>query len=100
MSESMPRRNFLQRAAATTLATGSTLMTTRPVAAQANSANDQVVIGVMGLSRGKGLALGFARQPNVHVKYVCDVDRIRAESGATAVGELSDRPVKPLKDLE
>lgn len=99
MSESMPRRNFLQRAAATTLATGSTLLTTQRVRGQASSANDTVVVGVMGLSRGKGLALGFARQPNVHVKYVCDVDRLRAESGAAAIGEISDRPVKPLQDF-
>ena len=47
-----------------------------------NAAEDRrVVIGLMGLQRGMALALGFARLPNVEVKYVCDVDAGRLASG-------------------
>jgi len=36
----------------------------------------------MGLNRGRSLAVSFAKQPGVVVKYVCDTDQSRAESGA------------------
>jgi predicted dehydrogenase len=55
--------------------------------------DDTVVVGVMGMSRGRSLAVNFARQPGVVVKYVCDADRSRAESGAKAVeGEVGKAP--------
>jgi predicted dehydrogenase len=54
----------------------------------AASPNEQVVVGVMGLSRGRALALAFHRQPNVWVKYVCDPDRRRAAAAAEELGKL------------
>ncbi|HEY1064831.1 MAG TPA: Gfo/Idh/MocA family oxidoreductase [Pirellulales bacterium] len=45
----------------------------------------KVVVGVMGMSRGKHLATVFAKQPGVEVKYVCDVDSKRVEEGVAAV---------------
>ena len=45
----------------------------------------RVVVGVMGMSRGKGLAEQFARFPGVEVRYVCDVDAKRVADGARAV---------------
>jgi predicted dehydrogenase len=50
---------------------------------RAQGANDRIVVGVMGLSRGRALASGFAKQPNVEVKTVCDADTTRAASCAT-----------------
>ncbi len=38
----------------------------------------KVVVGVMGLSRGRALATQFASRPEVEVRYVCDVDQERA----------------------
>jgi predicted dehydrogenase len=37
-----------------------------------------VIVGVMGLSRGRSLAINFARQQGVEVKWVCDADSRRS----------------------
>jgi predicted dehydrogenase len=86
MSENkLDRRNFLSQTA-TASAVAGLVMTQSARADDAasgeSSANEQVVVGVMGCSRGKALASTFARQPNVKVKYVCDVDSNRAKSCA------------------
>ncbi len=78
MSQPLDRREFFGRAAAGGLAMG--LLVSRSAPAQA--AADTVVVGVMGLSRGRSLAVSFAQQPGVVVKYVCDTDQSRAESAA------------------
>jgi predicted dehydrogenase len=77
MTQRMDRRDFLGRAAVSGLAAGAWF--SRSAAAQAAN---PVVVGVMGLSRGRSLAVSFAKQPGVVVKYVCDTDQSRAESGA------------------
>ena len=75
------RRSFLGTTAAACLA-GQVRAEESPTSDP--SANDnlssppsRVVVGVMGLKRGLALVERFARQPNVEVKYVCDVDRQR-----------------------
>lgn len=80
MPSAFNRRTFLGGAAtgaAASLLWGSSSFAANP--------SQKVVVGVMGLSRGRSLAVSFAKQPNVEVKYVCDVDRGRAESGAQLV---------------
>lgn len=72
------RRRLLSTAAA-----GTTLSLAAP--ALAGSASERVVVGVMGMSRGKSLAETFAATPNVHVKYVCDADSRRAEAAKFAL---------------
>jgi hypothetical protein len=57
----------------------------------------RVVVGVMGLSRGRGLALGFARQPGVEVRYVCDPDSTRASACAEQLQAAG--PPKPITDF-
>lgn len=81
MSE-VNRRNFIQGAAA---AGALGVYTSASAEETGKSANEKVVVGVMGLSRGRSLAVSFAKQPNVEVKYVCDVDSTRAASGAKLV---------------
>ena len=81
MSDSLDRRQFLGRTAASGAVASLAVSTARAD----DSPNDKVVVGVMGLSRGRALAVGFAKQPNVEVKYVCDVDKTRADSGASVV---------------
>lgn len=44
----------------------------------AGSPNDRLVVAVMGLGRGAAVAQTFASQPNVAVKYLCDVDTARS----------------------
>ena len=79
MADGLNRRQFLDGAAATAAAG---YVVSRGVALAAESPNDKVVVGVMGLSRGKSLSQRFSQQPNVEVKYVCDVDSNRAAAGA------------------
>jgi predicted dehydrogenase len=79
MAQQINRRKFFGQAAAGSLAMGTLLR--RSAAAQDTPART-VVVGVMGLSRGRSLMMSFAEQPGVVVKYVCDPDQSRAESGA------------------
>ncbi len=54
----------------TTASLAASTIATPAIRSVAASPNEQVVVGVMGLSRGRALALAFHRQPNVWVKYV------------------------------
>ena len=77
---SLDRRRFLGQATAAT-ATAAALTMTRTARA-ANAANRKIVVGVMGMSRGRSLAQGFSTLEDVDVKYCCDADIERAERGA------------------
>jgi predicted dehydrogenase len=64
------------------------------------SANDKLVVGVMGTGgRGTALAQMFARQPNVEVAYVCDVDEARAGKARDAVAKGAKSPPKVVGDF-
>jgi len=94
MAEGLNRRQFLDGAAATTAGYA---VTCGPALAQ-ESPSDRIVVGVMGLSRGRALATRFSGQSNVDVKYVCDVDSNRA---AAAAKQLEDKGHKtqPIGDF-
>ena len=83
MSENLNRREFVNRTAVGGVVAG-TVLASGPSRA-AKSPGNTVVVGIMGLSRGRALAAGFAKQPGVRVKYVCDVDKKRLGGGVTAV---------------
>jgi predicted dehydrogenase len=55
------------------------------------------VVGIIGTgSRGQGLASGFAALPNVHIKYLCDVDDAMIEKAQQAVAQrLAAQPAAP-----
>lgn len=76
MSEKLGRRKFIQSATVTGAA-GIYLSTATE--SRANTANDRVVLGIMGLNRGKALAKLFATREDVSLKYLCDVDRQRVD---------------------
>jgi predicted dehydrogenase len=65
----------------------------------AESPANQVVVGVMGLSRGRSLANEFAKRDGVVVKYVCDVDSNRAESGASLVEGIGGKKPQVISDF-
>ncbi|MEQ8791112.1 MAG: Gfo/Idh/MocA family oxidoreductase [Pirellulaceae bacterium] len=91
MSESINRRTFLEGAAAGGVMAGMAL--SAKAARAAESPSNKVVVGVMGLSRGRSLAAGFAKQPGCEVKYVCDVDFTRAGSAVDLlVGAGAKKP--------
>ncbi|HAY78821.1 MAG TPA: dehydrogenase [Planctomycetaceae bacterium] len=86
MSPSVNRRDFVSTAALAGAAAG-VAVSTHQVVAQDQSRRP-VVVGVMGMSRGRSLATGFAKLPNVEVAYCCDIDQDRAASAAAQVSQL------------
>src|SRR6185369_859455 len=59
----------------------------------------RIVVGIMGLSRGKSLTNTFASQPNVEVRYVCDTDKNRAESGIAVVEKAGGKAPQAIGDF-
>lgn len=92
----MNRRRFLGTAAVGTAAARLALSATP---ASAAAVNDRVIVGVMGLSRGQALAVAFGKQPNVEVKYVCDVDATRADACAKSVENALARGPQAIADF-
>jgi predicted dehydrogenase len=80
------RRSFIKKSAAgvAAIAAGGVLpgFSARSYSS-IQGANDRILVGVMGVnSRGKALAGSFARQDNVEIIYICDVDS-RAEAACS-----------------
>jgi predicted dehydrogenase len=97
MSPTIDRRKFLGQAAIGGAA-AAVAISGRLHGAE-ESANNKVVVGVMGLSRGRSLAVDFAKQPNVEVKYVCDVDSQRAGSCAELVSGAVGKAPQAIGDF-
>ena len=80
------RRSFIKKSAAGIAAVGVGTILPGFSARSYNSilgANDRVMVAVMGVySRGTALANSFAKQDNVEIMYVCDVDS-RAEASCS-----------------
>jgi len=53
----------------------------------------------MGLKRGRDLAMTFAQQPGVRIKYVCDVDSVRAGSCAEQLRNSMGISPQPIGDF-
>lgn len=86
----LSRRNFVAAGAAGSLVAASLQTQT---AHAARSAQDKIVVGVMGLSRGMSLARTFAETPNVEVRYLCETDTNRLAAAARSFSELVDYKV-------
>jgi predicted dehydrogenase len=96
MSNPIDRRQFLSRSALSGAAAGLVLQHATPTAA---SAADKVVIGVMGLSRGRSLAANFAKQPGVEVRYVCDTDSGRAAACVDSLKSVNGQSPQAIGDF-
>jgi len=96
MQRPINRRQFLDIAALSAAGVTAASMTAGAAEAKPSA---RVVIGVMGLSRGRRLAEGFAKQSGVEVRYVCDVDSERAAGCAAAVEETGAPKPKTLGDF-
>ncbi len=82
------RRRFLRTSTATAAAVQ--LMRSTSAGLYANEPIEdptRVVVGVMGMSRGKDLAADLLKMPGVVIKYACDADSERADSGAKFIAE-------------
>lgn len=60
--------------------------------------SEKVRVGVMGLSRGRSLAVSAARLPGVEVKYVCDVDSSRAGAAVAQLEKDTGQSPEPITD--
>ena len=90
----MTRRDMLGTTAAATVA-----YATSPLIAQKGELPSQKVrVGVMGLSRGRSLAVSSARLTGVDVKYVCDVDSSRAGAAVAQVEKDANQSPEPITD--
>src|SRR5262245_12548478 len=88
------RRTFLQTAAA------AGVIATHSRAANRVSANDKVVLAVLGLrGRGSVLAPNFASRKDCEVAYLCDCDTQFFGVRNKAVEEAQGRPAKTVQDL-
>lgn len=96
MSGTTNRRQFLGQTAAGSaagLVLGSSLLNA------ADTPSKRVVVGIMGLSRGKSLTDTFARQAGVEVRYVCDTDKDRAASGVAVVEKAGGKAPQVIGDF-
>jgi len=96
MTDPINRRTILRGSGA--LIAGSTFKAATGWAS-GQAPSDRVVVGVMGLQRGRALAVGFSQEPGVLVKYTCDVDRKRAEAGAQAVSQADGATPEAIQDF-
>lgn len=97
MSQNIGRRKFIQGTTATGLAVGIRALSHNSAAAQERA--DQVVIGVMGLNRGRALANAFARRSDVQIRYVCDVDRTRVDACQAELSQSGHTRVQGVIDF-
>ena len=96
MTTELNRRQFLDG----TLAAAATgYLVSRGEALAQDAPSKKIVVGVMGLSRGKSLMASFAAQPNVEVRYVADVDETRAIAGAAALEKQTGKAARPIQDF-
>jgi predicted dehydrogenase len=95
MSNLINRREFIQR----TAVSGAAIVTAAPLVPSIAAANDQIVVGVVGMSRGRALAQTFASTAGCTVKYVCDTDAKRLEAGAADVAKTANKPPQPVGDF-
>lgn len=92
----LTRRNFLETAAVGSAVTAWHVNT---ASAGTSDGDRKVTIGVMGLSRGRSLAQTFAKQANVEVKYLCDVDKSRATSVQALIGDMDGQSPTAIADF-
>jgi predicted dehydrogenase len=97
MLDNANRRDFLKVSSAG-IAAAAVLSTPRPSVAK--SANDKLVVGVIGTgSRGRWDAGNFLKVPNVELAYVCDVDENRRVLAAKTLGVDSSRVVTDMRKI-
>ena len=68
-------------------------------AKQDNGEERRIVVGVMGLSRGRSLANTFGKSSNVSIKYLCDVDTNRADACTADISKIEGQSPKPIQDF-
>ena len=88
------RRRFLKTSAMASVASAAITQ-----AAAARPAEDRVVVGIMGVSRGSALAQQFAAVKGVEVRYLCDIDSKRLATFQEAFSKTVEYDVKAVGDF-
>ena len=92
----MYRRDFLKTAAASSvgLAFGTSAAFSAKSYSNIIGANDRINMAVMGTNgRGAGMAQNFARQNNVVMRYICDVEDKAITKGIAAIEKAGGNPI-------
>ena len=92
---SLSRRTFLGQSATLAAAAASTTSSARG----ADSPNERIVVGAMGLNRGKSVASRFAAQAGCELRYCCDVDSVRADAAAASIEKQGHRRPVAVQDF-
>ena len=92
------RRTFLTQSSATVAGAVALNLASQ---ARAQSANDKIVMGCIGVGgQGTNLLQSFAQQPNVQIAYICDVDREHAEKAAASIsGDHKPQIVRDMRQV-
>jgi predicted dehydrogenase len=97
------RRDFIKKAAAGTvgLTVGSKIsVSTASGYKSISGANEVIRVAIIGCNgRGASMAGTFARQTNVEVIYICDVDDVAMQKGIKSVREVTGKEPKGVKDF-
>lgn len=96
MNTAINRRQFLKDS--TVLGAGLATLNAAPLRA-AESPNDKLLVGVMGLSRGFAHVEALLQIPNVEIAYLCEVDDQRLQRAAKSVAAKQSRAPKSVKDF-
>ncbi len=99
MSNQIDRREFIGQSSIAGASVAAAGLAMASSARAQDSANEKVVVGVMGMSRGRSLARSFAKAKNVEVKYVCDVDITRAGNAAKEVEGIGVKRPQAIRDF-
>lgn len=95
MNAQLPRRQFLHTTSA--LTAGLAAFGATPALQAADSPSARLVVGVMGLGRGRDHVSALLQIPNVEIAWLCDADSTRV---AAAAKLLSDKQVKPAQTTQ
>ena len=90
------RRSFLRTSA---VATAGAAAATKTVAGVIGQAAENIIVGVMGVSRGSALAQQFAAIPGFEIRYLCDVDSKRLAAFQESFAKTVDYEVKTVGDF-
>lgn len=91
------RREFLQKTSA--LGAGLAAYAAAGQLRAAQSPNESLRVGVMGLGRGLGHVNALLQIPNVEIGYICDVDQERIDRARKSVGDRLPESVKGVQDF-
>jgi predicted dehydrogenase len=91
------RRQFLKQGLV--LGAGIAACETIALRGAGGSANEKLVVGVMGLGRGMGHIEVILEIPNTELAYVSDVDERRMEAALKTIAQKGPQPPKAVQDF-